>query len=141
MALTGKYYYVDQGAVVDGPRDLPRAWKNISRLDKLSSDRLIALGWYPEDRVGFDPINGNTQRRVNTSNVVNVDHVLSTWVTENLTQVELDAKAGSRFDDFIDIVAFARALADVQQAKGGPLETADLSTLKQRFIVRYKALL
>lgn len=41
------YAYVENNAVVEGPRPLPRSWRNISGLNKMSPDALKAVGWMP----------------------------------------------------------------------------------------------
>lgn len=41
------YCFVENNAIVEGPRGLPRSWRNISGLDLLSNDDLRALGWLP----------------------------------------------------------------------------------------------
>lgn len=41
------YCLIENNAIVDGPRGLPRAWRNVSGLNWLSDDELRALGWLP----------------------------------------------------------------------------------------------
>jgi len=41
------YCLVENNAIVDGPRGLPRAWRNVSGLNWLDNDDLRALGWLP----------------------------------------------------------------------------------------------
>lgn len=41
------YCLVENNAIVDGPRGLPRAWRNISGLDLMDADGLRAFGWLP----------------------------------------------------------------------------------------------
>lgn len=41
------YCLVDNNAIVDGPRGLPRAWRNVSGLNWLNDEELRALGWLP----------------------------------------------------------------------------------------------
>lgn len=42
-----RYAYVENGVVVDGPRSLPKSWKNISGLNLLGNTELAQLGWLP----------------------------------------------------------------------------------------------
>lgn len=42
-----RYGCVKDGKVIVGPRVLPKAWENISGLDKLSAEELADLGWLP----------------------------------------------------------------------------------------------
>lgn len=41
------YCFVENNVIVEGPRGLPRSWRNISGLNLLSNDDLRALGWLP----------------------------------------------------------------------------------------------
>jgi hypothetical protein len=41
------YCLVENNAIVDGPRGLPRSWRNISGLNWLSDHDLRPLGWLP----------------------------------------------------------------------------------------------
>jgi hypothetical protein len=41
------YCYVENNVIVEGPRGLPRSWRNISGLDMMDADGLRAIGWLP----------------------------------------------------------------------------------------------
>ncbi len=41
------YGYIENNTVIEGPRLLPTSWRNISGLDKMSSEGLKNLGWLP----------------------------------------------------------------------------------------------
>jgi hypothetical protein len=41
------YCLVENGVIADGPRALPKSWRNISGLDMLDNDSLRELGWLP----------------------------------------------------------------------------------------------
>ena len=41
------YCYVENNTIVEGPRGLPRSWRNISGLDMMDADSLLAIGWFP----------------------------------------------------------------------------------------------
>jgi hypothetical protein len=41
------YCFVENGVIADGPRGLPRSWRNISGLDQMDNDGLRELGWLP----------------------------------------------------------------------------------------------
>lgn len=41
------YCLVENNTIIDGPRGLPRSWRNISGLDLLSPEKLKELGWLP----------------------------------------------------------------------------------------------
>ncbi len=42
-----RYGYVVDGAVAEGPKALPKAWKNISNFHNLSEEELKNHGWLP----------------------------------------------------------------------------------------------
>jgi hypothetical protein len=42
-----QYGHVTNGAIDDGPRNLPKSWGNISGLNNLSDKELLSLGWMP----------------------------------------------------------------------------------------------
>jgi hypothetical protein len=42
-----RYAYVEDGKILDGPRSLPKAWRNVSGLDRMPQSDLIKLGWLP----------------------------------------------------------------------------------------------
>lgn len=41
------YCFIENNVIVEGPRGLPRSWRNISGLDQMDSDGLRELGWLP----------------------------------------------------------------------------------------------
>jgi len=41
------YCFVENNVIADGPRALPKSWRNISGLDMLDNDSLRELGWLP----------------------------------------------------------------------------------------------
>jgi len=48
------YVLVNQGAVVDGPRSLPTAWRNVSGLNILTASELATKGWYSFNEEQWD---------------------------------------------------------------------------------------
>lgn len=50
-----RYAYVENGKVIDGPRAIPNAWRNISGLCFMSPDELKLLGWLPWHFVEVSP--------------------------------------------------------------------------------------
>jgi hypothetical protein len=52
-----QYCYIQDGAIVDGPRSLPKVWYNISGLDLLPDEKLATLGWFPveDSKATIDP--------------------------------------------------------------------------------------
>lgn len=41
------YCYVENNAIVEGPRGLPRSWRNVSGLNLMDAPSLQSLGWLP----------------------------------------------------------------------------------------------
>jgi hypothetical protein len=41
------YCFVENNVIVEGPRGLPRSWRNISGLDQMDNNGLKELGWLP----------------------------------------------------------------------------------------------
>jgi hypothetical protein len=74
-----KYFHVTEGQIDDGPRVLPKAWRNVSGLDRSTPEGLAALGWVPQEVVGFDPFDPATQTRTGPVNEVQADRVVSTY--------------------------------------------------------------
>lgn len=50
------YAYIENGQVIEWPKTLPKAWKNISWLDLMSDEELKKVGWFPvvEDNKQYD---------------------------------------------------------------------------------------
>ena len=42
-----RYAYVQNGQIVEGPKGLPKAWRNISGLHHMPNEELVKLGWLP----------------------------------------------------------------------------------------------
>lgn len=84
-----RYYFVGDGTL-DGPRKLPRSWRNISNLDTMSDPELMLVGFLPEVRVGFDLPVSATEVKEGPSEVQGISEVTATWTVRNKTQPELD---------------------------------------------------
>lgn len=89
-----RYAYVENGQIVDGPRSLPKAWRNISGLHHLPDSELAKLGWLPwrfvEGERGPDSIQEPSTIQVGATEVV------ETQVFREKTQTEKDDEAASR---------------------------------------------
>jgi hypothetical protein len=42
-----RYAYVENGIIVEGPKGVPKSWRNTSGFNLLPQEELIALGWLP----------------------------------------------------------------------------------------------
>ena len=45
------YVLIENGQITDGPRNLPKNWKNISRFDLMAPADLLTFKWYPVEYV------------------------------------------------------------------------------------------
>lgn len=88
-----EYVYVENSTVVEGPRNLPKAWKNISGFDTLSDPELKELGWYPVVNKGRDLKPSDTQVKEGPVITFNENDVTYTWSLRDKTKEELNADA------------------------------------------------
>ena len=86
-----RYLHIEDGRIDEGPKALPRAWRNVSGLDRADAARLKELGWLPEVRVGFKPFDPATQVRTGPVHQVGADDVTATYTVRAKTQGEMDA--------------------------------------------------
>ena len=91
-----RYFLIEKGQIVKGPVNLPKAWRNVSGLDKVSASELKAYGWLPEERVGADLEPSETQVKEGPEFVVRADKVQATWTLRDKTAQELQDEANSR---------------------------------------------
>lgn len=91
--MTG-YFHVTDGVIDGGPRDLPTSWRNVSGLNLMDDVGLAALGWLPQEMVGFQPFDPDTQTRTGPVNVVNADRVVSAYTV--LDKPLTNAKSAKR---------------------------------------------
>ena len=84
-----RYFHVENGQIQQGPRQLPKAWRNISGLDLLSDADLKPLGWLPEEKVGFKPFDPATQVRTGPTHQILAAKVRSTYSLRAKTAQEL----------------------------------------------------
>lgn len=85
------YCFVENGTIVDGPRGLPRSWRNISGLNWLSQEKLRALGWLPvrlEEGEKNERFDGSTFQ-------ITATEVIETKQWRPLTQAERDETAAA----------------------------------------------
>ena len=83
------YFLIEGGQIVTGPRPLPVSWKNISGM---------ALGWLPQEVVGFEPFDPDAQVRTGPVNDIQADKVVSTYTVREMTSEEKSDKAVSEIN-------------------------------------------
>jgi hypothetical protein len=86
-----RYAYVQDGKIVEGPRSLPKSWRNISGLNHMPEQDLIAIGWLPwrfvEVEAGPDMVQEPSTVEIKATEVV------ETQVFRAKTQAEKDDEA------------------------------------------------
>lgn len=86
-----RYAYVQNGQIVEGPRSLPKSWRNISGLNHMPEQDLIAIGWLPwrfvEVEAGPDTVQEPSTVEIKATEVV------ETQVFRAKTQAEKDDEA------------------------------------------------
>ena len=87
-----EYFLVEGGQITKGPRTLPKSWRNISGLNLLSAEKLSALGWLPQEIVGFTPFDPETQVRTGPVNEIEAAKVVSTYTVRDMTAQEISDK-------------------------------------------------
>ena len=87
-----QYYLVESNKIIDGPRELPRSWRNVSGLDKATPTELLALGWCPSEVVGFEPFDEATQVRTGPVIEIMATKVIQRWTVRDLSTTELEER-------------------------------------------------
>ena len=93
------YCYVEQGQIIEGPGRLPKSWRNISGLDKLDSEGLIALGWLPfiDVKPSYDKDTQYvTGSRVITATAVTMNNVVNDYSAEEMAARILAAQTARK---------------------------------------------
>lgn len=89
-----RYAYVQNGQIVEGPRSLPKSWRNISGLNHMAENELVALGWLPwrfvEVEAGPDTVQEPSTVEIKANEIV------ETQVFRAKTQAEKDDEAQQR---------------------------------------------
>jgi len=133
MSMTGRYYLVEKGEIVDGPRHLPKSWRNISGLDKASPAKLYALGWLPEEELNKEYDSDTHKQSQEPSREVIDGKVVTTWVVIDKTAEEIDAEDEARAEKVSerkDVKAVIMAIAKIQEANGRFIVPSDLEAVK-----------
>jgi len=103
-----QYFHVTDGTIDDGPCELPVSWRNVSGLDLLDDTALKALGWLPQEVVGFTPFDPDTQDRTAPVNDIQSDKVVSTYTVTDKSLADAKAAWKAKLRAIFD--AYGRAL-------------------------------
>ena len=83
-----QYCLIENGQITQGPGRLPRAWRNVSGLDKASQAELKAYGWLPVNET--KPEYDKETHRLGPRNVsIGTDDVTITYPTVELELEQL----------------------------------------------------
>jgi hypothetical protein len=85
----GNYVLVENGAVVWGPGELPRSWKNVSGLNMMESAELKELGWLPWREV-LSPYDNKTHYRDGYNHDIQTEEVVYTDIIRAFTVDQLE---------------------------------------------------
>lgn len=78
-----QYCLVENGQIIDGPRDLPTCWRNVSNLPALADEDLAPLGWLPYS--SNKPTQPKPLETWSVQRTVSATAVTDTWVLATLT--------------------------------------------------------
>ena len=84
------YCLIEEGSITDGPRDLPKAWRNISGLNLLSDARLKELGWLPY--INTEPSFDADTQYLTSEKVIGEDAVTETYTVNDYTEAEMTTR-------------------------------------------------
>lgn len=111
------YCLVEDGAITDGPRSLPKSWRNISGLNLASDAELKEEGWIPFSEISVTV--GTYEVKLDTTFVISADGVVGTenkrdmTVEEKSTQDSNNARSEiGRLEDLETPRRLAEALSD-----------------------------
>jgi hypothetical protein len=80
------YCLVEDGVITDGPRSLPRSWRNISGLNLASDAELKEKGWFPYSETLVTV--GSYEVKLDTTFVISAGGVAGTENKRDMTDAE-----------------------------------------------------
>jgi hypothetical protein len=93
-----RYAYIQNGHVVEGPRGLPKSWKNISGFNLQTDEQLRAVGWLPWRLVEV-PSPGNDWAATNPTIEITETEVIETQGYRQKSQDEIDEENRQRIEN------------------------------------------
>ena len=87
------YCHVVDGVIKEGPRGLPKSWKNVSGLNLSTATELKSLGWLPVDHIQIEPTS-NQVRNGRTTEVM-ITKVKITDLVRDMTEQEIIERTAS----------------------------------------------
>ncbi len=101
-----RYAYVKNGNIVEGPRSLPKSWKNISGFNLQTNEQLRSLGWLPWTFIEV-PCPNENWTAINSTIQVTDTEVIETQAYRQKTQGEIEQEK----NQIIESNKVARAIA------------------------------
>ena len=99
--MAGNYCLVENGAVTDGPRGLPKSWKNTSGMHHATDAELKVMGWLPFVEVD-PPYDAAVYWRDTPTVDIQADQVVYNQVLVAYTAQQLKQNA---WNDWISLMA------------------------------------
>jgi hypothetical protein len=87
--MAKRYFYVKDGTIIEGPRVLPKAWKNTSGFHLQTDEELRERGWLPEEEIDKDAAVGSTEVKEGPIREILSDRVKSRWTVREKTTEEI----------------------------------------------------
>jgi len=84
--MTPKYCYIENSEIIEGPKTLPKSWRNVSGLHNATDERLLELGWLPYVDDGAPEYDTDTQY-VTAENVVGESAVTKTYTVNDYSEI------------------------------------------------------
>ena len=94
-----KYCLIEDGKITDGPRSLPKSWRNVSGLHLATNAELKEKGWLPYSETLVTT--GEYEVKVETTFVVSADGVAGTENKRDMTDEEKASRVISVAKDVI----------------------------------------
>ena len=91
--MATNYCHVVDGEIKEGPRGLPKSWKNVSGLNLSTDAELKALGWLPVDHIQNEP--GADQVSDGRTTEVMITKVKITEKVRDMTAQEITDRTAS----------------------------------------------
>jgi len=93
-----RYAYVQNGVVVEGPKGLPKSWRNTSGFNLLPTEELVKLGWLPWRLVEV-PAPSSDWALTTPTIEIKATEVVETQTYRQKTQAEKDEEARQRVEN------------------------------------------
>ena len=81
------YCLVEQGVITDGPKKLPKVWRNVSGLNLLDDESLKVRGWLPY--IDSPPAYDEDLQYLTFVNTINAGNVTATYTVNDYTAGEM----------------------------------------------------